>query len=123
MVETAAPTFQMKLGKETRTLMYGFRAFKALGVNPFQRDGLKQFAAQIDIDKAAEWVRAGLLWEYAKGQDRHGQEPPTADDLVDLLDLNTFMATFDLSMNAAGLDKKPEEGEAPAETGEGPPTA
>jgi len=120
----AAPTFQIKLGGETRTLMYGFRAFKALGINPFKPSELRDFYGDLSVDKAAEWVRAGLLWQYAKGQELNGQEPPTADDLLDLLDMANFNETFELSVEVAGLTPKNGESE-PAETGEttDPPTA
>ena len=103
----AAPTFEIELGGETRTLMYGFRAFKALKVNPFKPASLTDFLGadltNLDVDKAAEWVRAGLLWEYAKGKPRAGQEPPTADELLDDLDLPKFMAAFQLSTASSGL--------------------
>ncbi len=117
---TAAPTFTIQLGAESRTLMYGFRAFKALGLNPFKPGELGRYATELDIDGAAAWVRAGLLWEYSKGQRRFGEEPPAADDLVDLLDFPKFMTTFDRSIEAAGL--KPKEGEEAGEP-QDPPAA
>jgi hypothetical protein len=104
---TAAPTFDIQLGGETRTLQYGFRAFKALKLNPFQPQTLVTFLgadlSSLDVDKAAEWIRAGLLWEYAKGKPRHGETPPEVDELVDDLDLPTFLAAFQLSTESAGL--------------------
>lgn len=115
---SAVPSFDIQLGTETRTLRYGFRAFKTLGLNPFQPKAMVEFLGKdlgnLDIDKAAAWLRAGLLWEYAKDQPRHGQEPPAVDDLIDLLDMASFMTTFGMSIEVAGL-KGDGEADEPAD--------
>lgn len=112
----------MQLGTETRTLRYGFRAFKLLGLNPFQPKAMKEFLGvnleNFDIDKAVKWIRAGMAWEYAKDQPRYGQEMPIADDLIDLMDMSSFLTTFGQSIEAAGL-KGNGEAEPPAD----PPAA
>lgn len=125
MADTSAvPSFELRLGAETRTLRYGFRAFKLLGLNPFQPKSMVAYLGadmeNMDIDKAAAWIRAGLAWEYAKDQPRHGQELPDVDDLIDLIDIATFMQTFGLSLEVAGLKS---DGEEPANADPDPPTA
>lgn len=117
---SAAPTFQIRLGDETRTLTYGFRAFKILGISPFRPQELADYFGEdlqkLDADKAAAWVRAGMAWEYAKGRTRHGQDLPDVEDLIDFLDLPKFMDVFNLSVHAAGLDGKPDPSEGKPET-------
>jgi hypothetical protein len=110
------PSFSIDLAGETRALRYGFRAFKELGLNPFQPKTIMDFLGSqlgaLDVDKAAAYIRAGLLWEYAKGQPRAGETPPTVEEMVDMLDLNLFMRTFNQSIEAAGLQVKDgEDGE------------
>jgi hypothetical protein len=110
------PSFQIQLGKELRTLRYAFRAFKLMGLNPFQPKSMADFLGanleNLDVDKAAAWIRAGLAWEYAKDQPRYGQEMPTVDELIDLIDIASFMRTFNLSIEVAGLKGDGEEGQS-----------
>jgi hypothetical protein len=123
---SAVPFFSITLGSETRTLRYGFRAFKILNLSPFRPSEVMGYLGTnldaLDVDKAAAWVRAGLAWEYAKDQPRYGQELPTVDELVDLLDLQKFMDTFSSSLEVAGLKPDPDSG-AEAEPQADPPPA
>ncbi len=116
---SVVPSFEIQLGAETRTLRYGFRAFKILGLNPFQPKSMMEFLGgsleNLDIDKAALWIQAGLAWEHAKNQPRHGEELPGLDDLIDVLDLASFMKTFHLSIEAAGLKSEESEAKEPAD--------
>lgn len=92
---TAAPTAEITLGGEVRTLKYGFRAYKELDVNPFEEASMQAFIARPwNIDTAAGLIRAGLLHEYAKHGPRHGQEPPTVDEIIDCLDMQSLMKSM-----------------------------
>lgn len=120
---TAAPTAEVQLGGEARTLKYGFRAYKEIGLNPFDPDSIRAFSeAKPTIDSLAGQIRAGLLHEYVKGGVREGQTPPTVEEVVDQLDSFNFLAIFEGIKKAMGVD-----GEKPEEQSEGssenPPTA
>lgn len=115
MNPSVAPIVEIRLGSETRSLRLGFRAFKALGLNPFKPDTIFAYFEDLDPDKAAAFVRAGLLHEYAPGGPRDGQEPPAADELLDVLDVPMFMDIMTRCLEAAGLKPKAPEGEAQAE--------
>lgn len=104
----AAPTFQVEINGEKRKLQYGFRAFRALGLNPFRPADLAKFGQELDIETALLWIRAGMLWEYAPNGPRFGEEPPEAEWLIDYIDLPKFLAAFEDAVEAAGMKVKGE---------------
>lgn len=95
MEPTTAHTIEITLDGQPRTLKYGFRAFHELKLNPFKPSTLVEFFTELDVESAARFVRAGLLYEY-RGKDapRKGEEPPTTDDIIDGLDMAAFMRTL-----------------------------
>lgn len=116
---TAAPTVEIQLGGETRTLRYGFRAYKELGLNPFDPASVKAFAeAAPTIDSVAGYIRAGLLHEHLKGGPRESQTPPSVDDVIDRLDMFSFVEIFEAVKKAMGVDGEPQ-----TEQTENPPMA
>jgi len=104
---SVVPAVTITLDGEVRVLKLGFRALKELGVNPFKGSAIAEFIDGMDLDKAAQLVRACLLHEYAKRGSRHGQEPPTVDDIVDMLDFELFEGTLGKLFQAAGLVGEP----------------
>lgn len=119
---TVSPTATIILDGEARTLKYGFRAYKALGINPFDPESVAAFRAnKLSLDVAAAMIRAGLLHEYAKNGPRHGQEPPTVDEIIDLLDFVQFAAMFADVQRAMGTDEPTTE--PSPETPANPPAA
>lgn len=119
-----APTFDITLGNETRTLQYAFLAFHEMKLNPFKPQEVFAFLGcedagggkvrltmeNLDAHKAAQWVRAGMLWEYVEDGPRAGQKPPSLDWVMSKLDGPTFLEAFALSQEAAGLNPKDGEG-------------
>jgi len=102
---SVAPVAQITLGGETRTLKYGFRAYKELGINPFDPESVKTFQERPPtIDTVSETIRAGLLHEYVKGGARAAEKPPSVEELVDLLDMPTFAGIWADMLKAMGAD-------------------
>lgn len=104
----------IELGGETRALMYGFRAFKELGLNPFKPATFLEYfgsedLSQLDVDKAAAFVRAGTLWEHAKGKPRYGQEPVSVEDVIDEMTLDKFLSAFSLMKESSGKSESTED--------------
>ncbi len=113
---TAAPTVPITFDGELRTLKYGFRAYDALGLNPFDPESVKAFSEKpLTVQLAAQLVRAGMLHEYTKRGPRFGQEPPTVDEVLDVLDFPQFVTMFLDIQKAMGTDE-----EAPADQPEAP---
>ena len=113
-----APTIQ--LGEETYVMRFGVRALHELGVNPFQpakdehgnvlfndkgqpKSAVGVFLDEMTIKRAAEIVRACILHEFSKRGPRHGQEPPTVEDIIDDLDFAFFEGTIGKLLEASGL--------------------
>lgn len=101
------------LGGERRELRLGLRAFKAMGVNPFKATELNEFVDGMTVDRAAIFVRACLLHEYAKTGPKFGEVPPTEDEIIDMLDMAIFEGAMRGLIEAAGLLGGKDEG-APA---------
>jgi hypothetical protein len=102
---------------EPRTLKYGFRAFKELGVNPFKPQSLIEMLANLDIESAVAFLRAGLLHEYyGTVAPRKGEEPPTVEQLIDDVDMESFINSLreDMGKIAGGDGVKSSEA-APAD--------
>lgn len=113
---SVAPIVPITLNGEARKLKYGFRAFKELGLNPFKPDTIISFLGDsLGVDNAVLWVRAGLLHEYAPGGERAGQTPPTADELIDSLDVPQFSRIISDCLEAAGLKADGAEEPKPAD--------
>lgn len=113
MEPTTAPVIHLTIGGEDRPLKYGFRAFKELSLNPFKPQTIVDFMNALDIDKAAEFIRAGLLHEYSKSGARVGQQPPSAEDIIDSIDLTDFASILSQITEALGL--KPATDDVPSE--------
>lgn len=80
---------------EPRTLKYGFRAFHDLKINPFKPSTLVEFFSNLDIEPAARFIRAGLLHEYCgKNAPRAGEQPPSVEDIIDDVDMESFIRTL-----------------------------
>lgn len=78
-------TLPIQFAGEERGLKFGFKAWTELSLNPFKPATIQEYIAGIDITKAAAWIRAGLLHEYAKGGTREGQTAPTVDEVQDVI--------------------------------------
>ncbi len=67
MEPDVAPTVDIVLGGKARKLKYAFRAYRAMGVNPFDPESLKAYQdAPMDIERATLMIYAGLLHECPK---------------------------------------------------------
>ena len=98
MLPTTAPIVDIELGGRTRKLYFGFRAWKILGVNPMKPADLQKFLDEIDPQKAAEWIYAGLQGHVALVRAlarEDGQPEPEIQEIdletvLDFLDAETF---------------------------------
>lgn len=120
MEPTVAPVVNIEFAGERRALRFGFLAYKALNLNPFDPASVEAFKGRaMDVDVVASVVRAGLLHEYfGKAATRKGQTPPTVDDVVAELDMFTFVPIWSEIERAMGTDADAKETQ-PAN----PPTA
>lgn len=84
MTPSVALTTSITIDGEARTLKYGLLAFKALGLNPFDKDSIDEFGRRtLDLGMMALLIHSGLLHEYhGKAALRRGQVPPSVDDLL-----------------------------------------
>ena len=105
MGPTTAKLIPISLNGEARNLRFGFRAFDALKVNPFEAGSIARALDPLDVRKAASFVWAGLLHEKRQGE--------TVEDIIDALDLEQFMGILAEIRKAGGEDPdKEEEGAA-----------
>ena len=103
---SAAPTVPIELGGKTRHLKYDFRAFKALNVNPFNADAMRNYMAGMTIDGVVEFAIAGLRHEEP------GLEPEKVIDWFDMVVFGRFMEAATLaiggeSKNGAASEERP----------------
>lgn len=117
---TTAPVVEILLGGKARKLYYGFRAWHLLGVNPLRTAEVQAFLADLDIEKAAKWVWAGLCAHEALVRrlafEDH-QEPPPAEEwdldrVIDLLDAGAFGEILE-AIKKASEGAEPEDGARP----------
>jgi hypothetical protein len=122
MNPTVAPTVEITLDGEVRTLKFGLLAFKALGINPFNKESIERFnARKMDLQAVAELIHAGILHEYhGKAATRRGQIPPTPEDLLADYELDQFADACSKVLDILQDDSK-ETAKEPSE--ENPPQA
>lgn len=105
---SVAPSVEITFAGEKRILKYGFRAYKALDLNPFDRQSIQAFQDRaLALDVAALIIQAGLLHEYyGKGATRKGETPPTIEEVMDELDMFVFTELLPSIQKAMGTDRE-----------------
>ena len=114
---TSAPVIKVMLGGQERTLLMGFRAWKKLNLNPFKADDIQNYMKDLDIDKAAAFIQAGM--ENASVVLKL-EAPPTLDETIDMLDVfsfNAVMAAINNSVRTVPAVKADGVDPQPAQTG------
>jgi hypothetical protein len=102
-----APVIPIRLAGEERTLKYGFRAYKYLGLNPFDEKSLAEFQSrEMTIDFLVSYLYAGLLHEHEKDGPRFDHQPTTEDEILGALDMFTFVDLWLSIQRAMGVDKE-----------------
>ena len=117
-VLTNAPVVTVTLGGKPRQLLFGFRCWKQIGVNPFDSASRAAYFGELDVEKAAFFIVAAM--ENWAAYARLTGETPTADlltvdEVIDSLDLRTF-GDIVAKLKAASGDAQ--DSAVPAETGE-----
>jgi len=81
-------------------MYFSFRAWKSLEVNPLKVEEVQKYLTDLDAERAARWVMAGIHGHQAlvkRLAEQDGETPPPAevwdlDRVLDLLDVNAFGA-------------------------------
>lgn len=121
---TTAPVIEIKLGGKKYQVLLGFRAYKKLGLNPFKAREIVEYLNNLDADKAANFLHAGI--ENA-ARVLKVEQSISADEVLDNLDTFTFNAALQAITAAVGLAARRQTREAVDAEAEGktvdPPTA
>ncbi len=122
MTPTTAPTVEITFAGEKRILKFGFLAYKAMNLNPFDPASIEAFRTRpLSVDVVGEVIHAGLKHEYCgKGATRKGQPEPTVEDVIAELDMFSFVPIWNEIEKAMGTD---EDEEPKAEQTGNPPLA
>ncbi len=115
---TSAPIVEVTLGGQKRTILMGFRAWKKLNLNPFKNDEIKNYMQDLDVEKAAAFVQAGM--ENAAVVMKT-DPAPTLEETIDMLDVFSFNAVMTAINNSVTPSTLPSKADGadpqPAQTG------
>jgi len=105
-VPTTAPVYDIQVGGATRKFYMGFRAFKKLGLNPFEQAGLGEYLKEPDVDKICALLQAGI--ENAVIAKHDTGTVPTVEELIDVMDGQQFMAIMATMSKVKSEQPKPD---------------
>jgi hypothetical protein len=98
MLPTTAQIVDITLGGKPEKMYFSFRAWHTLGVNPLKPADVQAFLEELDPEKAARWILAGitgyqaLVTRLAEPGDALIVEAWDFDRVLDVLDTEAFGA-------------------------------
>ena len=117
MLPTTATIVDITLGGKPEKMYFSFRAWHTLQVNPLKPAEVQAFLEDLNPEKAARWILAGLTGYRALfNRLREGDADPVKidawdlDRVLDMLDAEAFGAIVAAIGAASGAPAEPDEG-------------
>jgi hypothetical protein len=117
MLPTTATIVDITLGGHSEKMYFSFRAWNSLQVNPLKPAEVQKFLEDLNPDKAARWVLAGLEgYQALFNRLRDDAAEPVKinawdlDRVLDVLDTQAFGAIVAAIGAASGAPAEPDAG-------------